>query len=135
MGRVTVENVAVGWGGWPVAVAITGAEAEPKEWATLEKGLGPKTQTPLKFNDPGCVLIADTLAQQKAYVTQYLDGMELTARRLGKQDLRTLADQARQENAPVNQSTDPAVVPSRYARVAQIPLTNGDAEHAELPDP
>ncbi len=110
-------------------------KAELKESATLEQGSGPNPQTLLYFHDPGCLLIADTLAQQKAYVTQYLDGMKLTARRLGKQDLRTLVDQAGQENGLVNQSTDPAVVQSRYARIAKILLTIGDAVRAEFPDP
>jgi hypothetical protein len=110
-------------------------KAELKQSATLVQGSGPNPQTLLYFHDPGCVLIADSVAQQKAFITQYLDGMKLTARRLGKEDLRMLVDQARQENALADQSTDPAVVKSRYARVARILLSIGDAVRAEFPNP
>jgi len=134
-GSDPAQNFSVPSGSYTVTVRIPAMKAELKESATLEQGSGPNPQTLLYFHDPGCVLIADTLAQQKAYVTQYLDGMKLTATRLGKQDLRTLVDQAGQENALVNQSTDPAVVQSRYARMAKTLLTIGDAVRAEFPDP
>jgi len=89
----------------------------------------------LYFHDPGCALIADTMAEQKALITQYLEGMRLTAKRLSKPDLRALVDQARQENALANQSSDPAVVQSSYARIARILVSLGDVARAELPDP
>jgi hypothetical protein len=129
------QNFSVPPGSYTVTVRIPAMKAELKESATLLQGSAPNPQTLLFFHDPGCVLIADSLAQQKAFITQYLDGMKLTARRLGKEDLRALVDQARQENALANQSTDPAVVQSRYARIAKILLTIGDALPAEFPDP
>jgi hypothetical protein len=128
------QNFSVPPGSYTVTVRIPAMKAELKESATLEQGSGPNPQTLLFFHDPGCVLIADSVAQQKAFITQYLDGMKLTARRLGKEDLRALVDQARQENALANQSTDPTVVQSRYARIAKILLTIGDAVRAEFPD-
>jgi hypothetical protein len=129
------QNFSVPPGSYTVTVRIPALKAEVKESATLEQGSGPNPQTLLFFHDPGCVLIADSVAQQKAFITQYLDGMKLTAKRLGKEDLRTLVDQARQESALANQSTDPAVVQSRYARIARILLSIGDAVRAEFPNP
>lgn len=72
-----VLNFGVPSGSYVVTVRIPAMKAELKESARLEQGSGPNPQTLLYFHDRGCVLIADTLAQQKAYVTQYLDGMKL----------------------------------------------------------
>jgi len=130
-----VQNFSVPPGSYTVTVRIPSVQGELKESATLDRGSGPNPQTLLYFHDPGCVLIADTVAQQKAFVTQYLDGMQLTATRLGKSDLRTLVDQARKENASASQSIDPAVIQSHYARIAKILLSIGDAVRAEFPDP
>jgi hypothetical protein len=130
-----VLNFFVPKGSYTVTVRIPAVHAELKASATLERGSGPNPQTLLYFHDPGCALIADTTAEQRALITQYLDGMQLTARRLSKPDLRAFVDQARQENALANQSTDPVVVQSSYARIARILVSLGDVARADFPDP
>jgi hypothetical protein len=130
-----VLNFFVPKGSYTVTVRIPAVHAELKKSATLDRGSGPNPQTFLYFHDSGCVLIADTAAQQRAFITQYLNGMRLTTKRLGKPDLRSLVDQAQQENESANQSTEPALVQSHYARIAEILASMGDAARGEFPDP
>ncbi len=129
-----VVNFSVPPGSYTVTVRILVAQAELRETATLDQGRRSDVRGGYNHDD-GCVLIADTMTQQKAFIAQYLDGMQRMARELGKPDLRSLVDQARQEDSSATQSTDPVVVQSHYARIASILVSTGDAARADFPDP
>jgi hypothetical protein len=80
------------------------------------------------------VLIADTAAQQKAFIDQYLSAMHLRAREFGKQDLRDLVAQAQEQYASGNQATDPAAIQSRYSEVGRTLAQFKDAIRTDFPD-
>ncbi len=128
-----VVNLSVPPGSYTVTVRIPALQAELKESATLDRGRHSDARTGYS-HDEGCILVADTLAQQKAFIAQYLDGMQRIARELGKSDLRSLVDQARQEYASANESTDPAVIGTRYSLVAKSLMDLKDAARADFPD-
>ncbi len=127
-----VVNFGVPPGSYTVTVRIPALKAELKESAKLDQGRHSNVRD--HNHDAGCVLIADTAAQQKAFITQYLDGMQQMARELSKPDLRTLVDQARQEYASANDSTDPAVTATRYSLVAKSLSDLKDAARADFPN-
>jgi hypothetical protein len=129
---VPVVNFGVPPGSYTVTVRIPALKAELKESATLDQGRHSDVRD---YNhDAGCALIADTAAQQKAYITQYLDGMQRIARELGKPDLRSLVDQARQQYASATESTDPALTGIRYSLVAKSLSDLKDAARADFPN-
>jgi hypothetical protein len=115
-------NVSVPSGSYTVTARIPSMNAEVKESATLDQGHGSNLQVVVIPHDPDCLLIADTRAQQKAFVTQYLDWMKRSTRSLGKPDLTAIVDQAQQENAAINDLTDPDALVARYARIYVILL-------------
>jgi hypothetical protein len=128
-----VVNFSVPPGSYTVRVRIPMVHADLKESATLDRGRRSDARTGYN-HDAGCVPVADTLAQQKALITQYLDGMQQIAHGLGKADLRTLIDQAREESASANQSTDPAAILSQYSLVTKNLNELKDAARADFPN-
>jgi len=129
-----VLNFSVPSGSYTVTVRIPAVQAELKKAATLVQGSGPDAQIGLYQHDPGCVLIADTAAQQKAFIAQYLNAVHARVKELGKQDLRDLIAQAQQQFAAANQATDPAVIQSRYSEMARTLAEFKDAIAVDFPD-
>jgi hypothetical protein len=121
-------------GSYTVTLRIPAVHAELKQSASIENPNGPDPSTGLPQHDPGCVLIADTAAQQKAVIAQYLSAMHLRAREFGKQDLRDLVAQAQEQFASANQATDPAAIQARYSEVARTLAQFKDAVRTDFPD-
>jgi len=129
---VPVVNFGVPPGSYTVTVRIPALKAELKESAKLDQG---RHSDARDYNhDAGCALLADNTAQRKAFITQYLDGMQQMGRELGKPDLRSLVEQARQEYASANESTDPAVTATRYSLVVKSLSDLKDAARADFPN-
>jgi hypothetical protein len=128
-----VVNFSVPPGSYTVTVRIPAVHADLKESATLDHGRRSDARTGYN-HDAGCVPVADTLAQQRVLITQYLDGMQRIAKELGKPDLRTLVDQAREESASANQATDPAVIRSQYSLATKSLNDLKDTARADFPN-
>jgi hypothetical protein len=128
-------NFSIPKGSYTVTARIPAMKAEVKESATLDRGYGASLQLVVIPHDPDCTLIADTRAQQKAFITQYLDWMKLAARSLGKPDLTAIVDQARQENAAANELTDPVAIVESYAKIDVILLNLVLTAAIDFPEP
>ena len=128
-------NFFVPAGSYTATIQISGFHASLDERVELDHGSAPDADTGLEQQDPGCVRVADSAAQQKDLIGNYIRGIQLIVKRLGKSDLRTIADKAQQALMRANALSDPAVIRSANLSAARILRTLGDAARAEFPNP
>lgn len=128
-------NFFVPAGSYTATIQIPGFHASLDERVKLDHGSAPDADTGLEQQDPGCVRVADSAAQQKDLIGNYIRGIQLIVKRLGKSDLRTIADKAQQALMRANALSDPAVIRSANLSAARILRTLGDAARAEFPNP
>jgi hypothetical protein len=122
-------------GSYTATVRIPAANASLSAAASLGQGTPPDAQTGLERRDPGCIRVADTAVQQKALTTSYLNGIQVLVSRLGKPDLKTIAQRAQVDVSRANQSTNPKVIRANYDAAITSLRTLADAARAEFPDP
>ena len=122
-------------GSYTATVRIPAANASVSAGAGLSQGTAPDSQTGLEKHDPGCARVADSAAQQKALTTSYLKGIQVLVSRLGKSNLKTIAQRAQASVSRANQAANPAVMRSNYDAAITGLRTLADATRAEFPNP